>query len=260
VADAAMAGGRWIVSLDGVTAKKLLARDAQALDKWARIGLLLKYYEDHKEWRQARSFGHFALVQDASSGALYVGGVFDMIASRNTPVRPVLLDTLEPKALSGVQMAVNADPSKTGAAQKEILMGYARGGGSLLTAPPGWKLPPPVNGEFKLNEEEYKTLDDIWREVNGMINRRNLGVRLFNVSGMLSNFLAMPGGSPALVQLVNYTDYPVENVTLHLLGKWKSAVVIAPGKPSKDLELYATDEGTGVDIDKIETTATVVIQ
>ena len=46
-----------------------------------------------------------------------------------------------------------------------------------------------------------------------------MGVRLFNVSSMLSNFLAAPGGNAAVVHLVNYSDYPVENVAMHYLGE-----------------------------------------
>ena len=55
-----------------------------------------------------------------------------------------------------------------------------------------------------------------------MIGRRNLGVRLFNVSSMLSNLLASPDGKSAIVHLVNYSDYPVENVDRALPGRTTS--------------------------------------
>ena len=55
-----------------------------------------------------------------------------------------------------------------------------------------------------------------------MIGRRNMGVRLFNVSSMLSNYLASPDGKSAIVHLVNYSDYPVENVTMHYLGEFQA--------------------------------------
>jgi hypothetical protein len=260
IADAAMTGSRWVISFDRGFEQRLLAGDAKTQKTWREMTALIDFYEMQKPWREARAAGRFALVQHASSGALYTGGILDMITSRNTPVRPLLLDSLDPVAFGGVKMAVNADPQSMGPTQKEVLTGYTRGGGMLLTAPPGWKLPPPVNGEIKLSEEEYKTMDSIWREINTMINRQNLGVRLFNVSGMLSSFNAADSGSPAYVQLVNYTNYPVENVTVHVLGKWSKARVLAPGKPTRDLEVYPTDDGTGIDIDTVGFTATLIVE
>jgi len=46
-----------------------------------------------------------------------------------------------------------------------------------------------------------------------MIGRRNLGARMFNVSTMLSDLLSSPDGKQVVVQLVNFSDYPVESVT-----------------------------------------------
>jgi hypothetical protein len=59
---------------------------------------------------------------------------------------------------------------------------------------------------------------------------------------------------------VNYTNYPVENVTVHVLGKWSKARVLAPGKPTRDLEVYPTDDGTGIDIDTVGFTATLIVE
>src|SRR5581483_3914000 len=47
VADAAAAGGRWIVSLDDALRAKLRARDASALEAWRRLSSYLKFAESH---------------------------------------------------------------------------------------------------------------------------------------------------------------------------------------------------------------------
>jgi hypothetical protein len=62
-------------------------------------------------------------------------------------------------------------------------------------------------GSITLEKAELERLNDIWHDVNSMIGRRNMGVRLFNVSSMLSNYLAAPDGKTAVVHLVNYSDY-----------------------------------------------------
>jgi hypothetical protein len=105
-------------------------------------------------------------------------------------------------------------------------------------------------------------LDEIWKQLNEMTGRSNLGARLFNVSSMLSNLLRSADGKQILLHLVNYSDYPAENVTVHLLGRYKSAQLITPGAAPKQLEVYAVDEGaaTGIDIDRIEVAGTLLFE
>jgi hypothetical protein len=68
---------------------------------------------------------------------------------------------------------------------------------------------------------------------------------------MLSNFTESPDGTRRLLHLVNYTDFPVESITAHVLGAWTSAVLYEPGRPAQSLETYPVDGGTGVDIAQI---------
>ncbi len=200
-----------------------------------------------------KSAGRLAVVQSAESGALVSGGILDMIGARHTPVRPVPPSRLTPEALAGAGMAIDVEPDALTPVQREVLRGFARGGGTLLTPAPG----PPIRpgDRMTLPAAELERLGDIFRDVQSLIGRRNLGVRLFNVSAMLSYLGAAPGGQTYL-HLVNYSGYPVENVTVHLLGKFKSARLIAP-EGERDLETYATDDGTGVDISKVSVWVTL---
>jgi hypothetical protein len=52
----------------------------------------------------------------------------------------------------------------------------------------------------------------------------------------------------------------VENVTVHLLGKYKTARLLTPGGSVKTLGVYDTEEGTGIDIDNVAVLATLVIE
>ena len=151
-----------------------------------------------------------------------------MIATKHTPVRPVPIERLDAKALGASQLAVNVDPESLTADQKDVLKAFTRAGGTLLTGPPGWKFPMPQKGQITLEKDDLKKLDDIWRELNSLTGRKNLGARLFNVSSMLSNVLELSDGGEVLVHLVNYSDFPVENVTVHVLGAYKSASLYRP--------------------------------
>ena len=260
IADAAMSGGRWVVTLDADFIARLGRRDADALASWRRMSTLLRYFESHPEWRAMREYGKLAVIQDPAKGGLVSGGILDMIAVKHTPVVPVPRQKLAPGSLEGESMAVNVDADSLTPEQKEILRNFARSGGSLLTGPPGWKDASPPGERITLDQAELDRLNDIWRDVNSMIGRRNLGVRLFNVSSMLSNVLASADGKTQVVQLVNYSDYPVESVTVHFLGNYKRATLLTPEGIEKPLEIYTTEDGSGVDIDKVQVCATIRLE
>lgn len=258
IADAAMSGARWVVAFDSDFAARLGKRDARALADWRRMAEMLGHFERHPEWRRMREFGKLAVVQDASSGALVSGGILDMIAVKHTPVRPIPGRKLSAEALQGATMAVNVDPESLTAEQKEVLRGFTRAGNTMLSGPPGWKR---TTGQgLTLEKDEVERLNDMWRDVNQMIGRRNLGVRLFNVSSMLSNAVESADGRSVVLHLVNYADFPVENVTAHFLGEYRTATLLTPDGVEKKLELYRADEAQGVDIDKVVVCATIKLE
>lgn len=260
VSDAAISGGRWVLALDNDFEQRLYAKNADAIKDWKRIAAQVAYYESHKEWSGMQPLALLALVQDVDSGALLSGGILDMIAVKHTPVRPVPTRKLSDPEMSGSKMAVDVNPAVLTPEQKAVLQRFTRAGGTLLTAPPDWKFPALKPNQITLGDEDIKILDDIWKELNTMTGRRNLGARLFNVSSMLSNLLQTSDGKMTILHLVNYSGYPVENVTLHMLGKYRTAKLYSPDAPARDVAPYEVEEGTGFDIDKVGVSATLVFE
>jgi hypothetical protein len=258
IADAEMAGARWILALDDDFSTRLEHGDAAALKSWRGMTQVLQFFESHPEWRALRSYGKLAVVQDHDD-ALLSGGILDMIAAKHTPMRAIPGQRLTPDALEGASMAVDVDASALTPKQREMLKNFARGGGTVLTAPPGWKGQSALQpDQITLDKAELDRLNDIWHDVQTMTGRKNLGARLFNVSSMLSNVLSTDDGKQVVVELVNYSAYPVENVEVQVLGTFKHAKLITPEGVQKDLEVYVTDEGgTGVDIERVSACATV---
>src|SRR5262249_21972221 len=240
--------------------KQLFAGQDRALKVWKRITKELAFYEAHKDWRSFGAFGKLALVESPQSGALLSGGVLDMIATKHTPVRPIPTDKVNASRFGDSQMAVDVDPESLSPGAKEVLKSFTRSGGTLLTGPPGWHFPSLQLDQITLSKEDTEKLDLIWKELNSMTGRRNLGARLFNVSTLLSNLVAPTDGKQVVLHLVNYADYPVESLTVHLLGKYSKAVLLQPESDRPvSLELYPTDEGVGLDIDKIGVAAAIVL-
>jgi hypothetical protein len=260
IADAAISGARWVLALDDDFAARLNRREPKTLADWKRMADLLRYFEQHPEWRRMTEYGKLAIVQDPAKGGLLSGGILDMIAVKHTPVRAVPRQHLSAASLAGATMAVDVDADALTAEQKEVLRDFTRSGGMLLTGPPGWKDTRPQGDQITLDKAELERLNDIWRDVNSMVGRRNMGVRLFNVSSMLSNLLASADGKTAVVHLVNYSDYPVENVAVHFPAEYKRATLTTPEGVAKSLEVYPTEEGGGVDLDKVLVCATIKLE
>jgi hypothetical protein len=259
IGDAAMAGARWVLALDESFAERLLARESSAVADWKKIAMHLRYWEEHNEWRAFSIRSTLALVEDAGSGALLSGGVLDMIAVKHTPVRPVPGSQLASDRLERAQLCVNVDPESLTAQQKETLRAFARAGGTLFTGPPGWRFPSLKPEQISLAKEDLDKLDQIWKELNSLTGRRNLGARLFNVSSMLSNLVESPDGKQVALHLVNYSDYQVENITVHLLGTFKRARLFQPDRNPIDLAVYSIEDGTGVDLEKLGAFGTIVL-
>jgi hypothetical protein len=260
ISDAEMNGARWVIALDADFSKRLLAREPVALKDWTLISNHLAYYEHHNEWRGLKPAGELALVTDVASGGLLSGGILDMIATKHTPVRPIPTRHLDDASIKNSKMAVDVDAATLTPEQKDVLRRFTRAGGTLLSAPPGWKFPELKPEQITLSDNDVKVLDEIWKELNTMTGRRNLGARLFNVSSMLSNLLQSPDGKETLLQLVNYSGFPVENVTVHMLGKFSKARLMMPDGTNKTLPVYDNEEGTGIDIDKIGVSATLLLE
>jgi hypothetical protein len=260
IGDAAMVGARWVVSLDADLAQRLLSREEKALAAWTEITRTLGFYAAHPEWNRWEAWGNLAIVQDSSSGGLISGGILDMISVKHTPVRPVPIPDLGDSRMKGATMAVNVDPAAMSAAQKEVLRRFTRGGGTLLTAPPGWKFPPQQDDQITLGKDDIETIDSMWKEINSMTGRRNLGARMFNVASTLTHMAASPDGKKLVIQFVNFSDYELENITVHLLGNYRSVSLLLPGEAPRALKTFEADEGTGVEIAKMNSVAALVIE
>jgi hypothetical protein len=261
VADAESSGGHWVVALDDQFQRDLFSGKENAVQAWEQIGGALRFYAEHPEWRQMRPYSTLAVLEDAASGALLSGGILDMLVTKHTTVAPATSSHLDSASLAGMKMAVAVDPSVLTPEQQGVLKSWARAGNTLLTGPPGWKMPiPSDSSQIVLNKEQISQLDEIWRELNSLIGSRNPGVKVFNAPGALSNALEGSGGAPVVLEFVNYSDYPIEDITVHLTGNFRTARLLAPGRAPSKIDVFEQDGGTEISIDRLGEIAAVVLE
>lgn len=258
VADAASCGAKWVLDLDEEFWRRLRAGEEKGRRDWARLVAVLRFLDEHRETLAWPEAGALAVVMDERSGGLVSGGIIDMITAKHIPLR-----IAPPARLAGlageVRTLLTIDPGALTAEQREAARAVARRGATLVNGPAGWKLEPPPPGRITYTDEQVKQLDQIWREVNSIIGRRNYGVRVFGAPGMLSTLKEPKEGAQLALVLVNYTDYPVENITLHFPFRVQRARLLAPRGASAP-EVYETEEGSGADLARVEDLALLVFE
>lgn len=257
IADAAVCGAKWVLDFDAEFWKMVRAGEPKGKRDWARVMSALRFFQEHEPARWA-DISALAAVIDEQSGGLVSGGIVDMITAKHIPLRAVPPQAL-PRLSGEVRTLLTIEPGRLTGEQREAARAVARRGATLVNGPAGWKLEPPPPGKFTYSDEQVKQLDQIWREVNSIIGRRNYGVRVFGAPGMLSTLKESPDGRHLAVIFVNYTDYPVENITLHFTGRMQRAR-ISDLRGERVLETYEVEDGTGVDLARIEDLAVVVVE
>ncbi|MBS1826597.1 MAG: hypothetical protein JST93_14875 [Acidobacteria bacterium] len=245
VADAASTGARWVLAFD----------DKLPVSEWKPIFDTVRFYESHKEWRTMKPYAEVAIVQDETTGALVTGNLLDMLSVMNTPVRAVPSRDLTEVTLQGAKVTVAINPQAYTAEQQALI---AKHGGKLVTGPSQWKMPEPTEGRITFDKAQYKDLEAIWPELHLAVQRKNFGVRMFNITGVLTYLLK--DNTRTVLQLVNYTDYPVENITAFVQGKYTTVELLTPNAPPRKLNTYTAPDGTAVEIDKLEISAAVILR
>jgi hypothetical protein len=257
VGDSAIAGARWIVSLDKDLERRLLAREPAAVRVWQGISAYLRYFEEHKEWRGYNPYSRLALVEDEDNGGLLSAGLLDMISFQHTPVRVIPRRRLNEQQLRGVGIVLNVDAAPVTPQEARSLDAFTKAGGTLLAPPPGWKFPAIPENQITPGRRQLEQLEPMWEVAYRATARKNFGVRLFNVASSVAALRANPEETSLLIHILNFTDFAGESITIHALGKWKQARLYSPEAAVKPLEVYEIPEGTGIDVNRIPVFATI---
>jgi hypothetical protein len=172
-----------------------------------------------------------------------------MVTAQHIPARPIAAHRFNQQALAGIRILLNAStrqvPPRPGMQELK-----PEGECCAVKTPAD---------EFKLRDEDIKRLEPVYKLVEAATARQNFGVQLFNVASVLSSAWISPDNGTLAVHLVNYSDYPTEAITARFPRKWKRARLYRPEAPPLDLLIYPAKEGTGVEIERIATVATLVM-
>ena len=258
VADAAVAGGRWIAALDDTLRAQLLRRDATALGAWQRMGACLRFAEDHAEWRGFLPYGNLAIVQDAAAAGQEMSEEYlKLVARRQVPYRLIARAQLDARSLAGVRAVLATDLAPPSDAERTTLRAFAALGG-VVVAGPSWGAPPQDQpyAEVPLGKGRvivYKDPDaeSVARDMRNLLSDEEVGVVAFNVPSVITYASAGDSGKRVLVQLLNYSNSPAEAMTIRVAGNFKSARLFTPEAAPSSLAIRHDAGQTDVTIPKL---------
>jgi len=266
VADAAAAGGRWIISLDDTVRAKLLARDASALELWRHLSTYL-IGESHAAWRALTSYGNVGIVLDPASTQPDLEDEYVKLATRRqVPYHLVSRSELSSSAIAKFRAIVATELNPPSAAERKLLQDFAENGGVVIAGPTWGNIPKAEPfAELRTGKGSvfvYKDPDPeaVAHDLKELLSDDDLGVVPFNVPSVITVATGVAPGHSLLIQLVNYFDHPVEAITFRIAGEFHSAHLETPDGAALDLPLRKGEGRTEVTIPKLSVWAAVSIE
>jgi hypothetical protein len=270
IADAAVAGGRWVVSLGDELRAGLWHERAEALAIWRRIAVGLSFFEQHREWRGFAPVGPLGIVQDLTGPHRVISGEnLNLITRRRIPYRLIDRARLARAALEGLRAVVATNLAPPTGVERELLDAFVENGG-LLVAGPSWRGAAPGSTGYILRQLGRGTIlaytqnptdpEALSKDLPDLLGKENLLVRLFNVPSVLTQVSAGPRGAPLLLQLVNYASGPAESITVRVAGAYRSARLFRPEAPPLDLKIDKSDAKIELTIDSVAVCAALLLE
>ena len=139
IADAAAAGGRCIVALDDGLRAGLFRKGDGALAVWRNIASVLKFYEDHADWRSFTPFGNLAIIPYSTGPNQDVAEEYlNLIARRHILFRSIDRAQLGSTPLGGFRVVLALTLTPPTDAERKTLSDYAAAGGMVM-ADTSWR-------------------------------------------------------------------------------------------------------------------------
>ena len=252
VADAAVAGGRWIVALDDQLRANLRRKDPAALAVWRRIGAYLRFGED---WRDFVPYGKLALILDTAAADPEMADEYlKLVARRQVPYRVIARPELSAAALAGFRTVLAVGLAPPTAAEREVLQAFA-GQGGLVVAGPTWGNAPQdepfaevPSGRGRVAVYRDPDPESVARDMKEL-SLDESGIMAFNVPSVIT--YASSRDRRLLVQLLNYSDSPAAAITIRVSGKFKAARLLTPEAAPLDLAVSSQAGQTEVTIPRL---------
>lgn len=271
VADAAMAGGRWIVALDAGWQEGLASGDESTLAAWKSLGEAVRFFDRRPEWKEWRPQPALVLVHDPANPSVFTTmDVLNMLAVRHVPHQVLLRSDLETGKTPPGAAVLAYDQAPPAEGEHAALQAFANSGGMLIFGPV-WAMHEYKGGDHfrrvipgKGTKVAYPAPelngDKFAGDLRGRIEKKDAAPKLYNVGTIMSRYSVDPSSRRAVLQLTEYSDYPTENVTVRLPHAVSKARLLPLEGPEEDLEIYPAEHGSEVVVPEVAQYCAVVFE
>jgi hypothetical protein len=230
IADAALTGGRWIISLEDELAAGIANGNAEGLEVWKRIAAVSAFFSAHRAWAAYEPVAVLGILSAFSTSAEQE--VLNLITRSGQQYRVLPKGGPGGPDLAGLRGVVYADPEAPPAQDRAAVLRFVAAGG-LLIAGAEWG---GVPGAAKAASEHprFSTLTlgkgtvavakaaiaDPYLFAGDcavLVSHRYDLLRFFNGGALQAYY------SRGLVQILFYANQPAVDTSLWVAGNYKSA-------------------------------------
>ncbi|MEO8129785.1 MAG: hypothetical protein ABJF23_28565 [Bryobacteraceae bacterium] len=266
VADAAVYGSRWIISLDADLRKGLAGGNGEALSTWKSIAEATLFFENNKQWRGYHTVAKLGVLSDFAGANEYLAGeVLNLCNRRYLPYRILDQASFDAKSLEGLKAILLVQQREPEARLHTLLGDFARAGGLVIAPASLAHLTRELQaaGNFEGSYDYYafgegrtaiarKPWSDPYQVVSDahlLLSRKNDVLRLWNAGTTNARYTRGPNGA-GLVQIVNYATRAFGHpVSLYVAHPYKSAKLVGlSGRTPEMLSVEARGEGVEVNL------------
>ena len=245
VAEAAMFGGSWVLSLDDGLRLGLYQQDPKALRDWGTITAYRTFFTQH-----FRNFGspltNVAVIIDNLGET---SEVMNLMARKGIQYRALSVDDISSvsPALDNLVVCVNLGVLPR--TELRRLLEYVKAGGIAVTNPPN--LPEGSGmgedsitrnsevlteysigaGKWIVYKEAISDPDEFSRDVLKALPFSKRWIRLWNAATVFARTAQVPGSTRRTVQLINYEMKSIEELQVQVKGIFRSIRVFSPDNP-----------------------------
>ncbi len=269
IADAAAAGGRWIVTLEDDLRPKLLRRDAEALAAVQNIGSSLAFFAKHPEFREDIPYGTVGIILDVAGKNLENSEEFlNLVARRQIPYHVIDRARLTAASLDGLRAVLAFDLAPPTEAERKILRDFASQGGLVLGGPSWGEAPKDQSyavasveqGEVAVYKDEVPDPQSVARDLNDLLTTPDFGVSIFNAPSVIPYVSTNEAGNRMVIQMVNYAGAPADTISIWLTQKFQAARLLIPDRAPVDLPLKRRGSRIEVEISELPVYGALILE
>ncbi len=253
VADSAIYGARWIISLDDKLARGMESQNHGALETWKKLVQAAGFFAAHAEWVNYVPQAVVGVISDFSGSNEFLGQeLLNLLARTNEQYRIIVKTQVSASSFADLRAVIYADGNPPAPDLRKQALTFVEGGGMLIAGP---KWGPAPGAPAKYNDHpRYSSrtlgkgkvaiatsdMDDPYVVANDsvvLVSHRHDLLRFWNGGALSSFFTTSPDRKRSIAQMLFFAQELNGLVTLNgpdslavrVAGQYRTAKLWTPG-------------------------------